>query len=211
VLNPAYHVSFPFVFAHDDRFYMIPESADNNQVELYCATDFPYEWTLQKVLFRGKAVDTVVLFHESTFWFFTTLLAPAGEGICLCLFYSDRLDGEWQPHPYNPVSMDCRHARAAGRVFRHRGKLFRLAQDGTGHYGKSFNLREIVTLTRTDYAEVLVKTVPPPQPYVGAHTYDFCEGLEVTDGLIRAPARSHFIPADFAPRAPIGSKIGVCG
>jgi hypothetical protein len=201
VLNLGHHLSFPFVFEHDGRFYMIPESADNNNIELYYATDFPYQWTLQKVLFRGKAVDTVVFFHEGAFWFFTTLIAPAGQGICLCIFYSDRLDGEWQPHPYNPISMDSRHARAAGRIFRHNGKLFRLAQDCTGLYGKSFSFREIVALTRTDYAEVSVKTVLPPQPYEGAHAYDFCEGLEVIDGLIRAPARQYLIPADFAPEA----------
>ena len=87
VLRRPYHLSYPFVFKHDGRYYLIPESASNRTVELYRATEFPHQWTLEKVLFRGKAVDTTVFNDDGTFWFFTTLQAGAGDGMSLCLFF----------------------------------------------------------------------------------------------------------------------------
>ena len=196
VLMRPYHLSYPFVFKHDGTYYLIPESASNRTVELYRAIDFPYHWSLQKVLFRGRAVDTTVFIAGDTFWFFTALQAPAGDGLCLCLFYSDRVDGEWQWHPASPISMDVRDARCGGRVFRHDGKLVRISQDCSGRYGSSFSFREIVTLTKTEYRETLLETVEPwSKSFSGTHTYDHCGSIEVIDGVAYAPRSAHLVPA----------------
>jgi hypothetical protein len=202
VLNRDYHLSYPFVFEHEGNFYFIPETGDNQTVELYRAIEFPYRWTLEKILFHGKALDTTVLVHDGMFWFFTTVFAPHGEGACFCIFFSDRLDGEWQAHPQNPISMDIRDARAAGRVLRYDGRLFRVTQDGTENYGSSFSFREILNLTQTEYRETLVKTVFPCKPYEGTHSYDACGGFEVVDGVTHAPAKKWLIAADFPPEGP---------
>jgi hypothetical protein len=185
VLNRPYHLSYPYVFRHEANFYLIPESASNGTVELYRATDFPRQWIFEKVLFRGKAVDTTFFTDGDTFWFFTTLKATVGDGICLFLFYSNRIDGEWSSHPANPISTDVRDARCAGRVFRHEGKLIRISQDCSGRYGSSFSFREIVTLSKTDYQEKLLHTVTPWTNSIrGTHTYNSCSSFEVIDGLM---------------------------
>jgi len=202
VLKRPYHVSYPFVFRHDGSYYLIPESASNHTVELYRATDFPYQWTLEKVLFRGKAVDTTVFIDGETFWFFTTLQAPAGDGMALCLFYSDRIDGEWQWHPANPISMDVRDARCGGRVFRQDGKLMRISQDCSGRYGSSFSFREIAAMTKTEYNETLLQTVEPwSKSFCGTHTYDHCSSIEVVDGVTYAPKSAFLAPAQLPPKA----------
>jgi hypothetical protein len=208
VLRQPYHLSYPFVFKHARGYYLIPESATNHTVELYRATDFPYQWCLQKVLFLGKAVDTTVFIDGDTFWFFTTLRAPVGDGMCLCLFYSDQIDGEWQWHPANPISMDVRDARCGGRVFRHDGKLFRISQDCSGRYGSSFSFREIVTLTKTEYRETLLRTVEPwSKSFWGTHTYDHCSNIEAIDGVTYAPKSAHLVSAKLPAEGRIKSEV----
>jgi hypothetical protein len=208
VLRRPYHLSYPLVFKHDGSYYLIPESASHRTVELYRATSFPYQWSLVKVLFRGKAVDTTVYIDGNTFWFFTTLKAPAGDGMCLCLFYSDRIDGEWHWHPANPISMDVRDARSGGRVFQRDGKLIRISQDCSGGYGSSFSFREIVMLSKTEYRENLMQTVEPwSKSFWGTHTYDHCSSLEVIDGWTYAPKSAHLVSAELPPEGPIISEI----
>jgi hypothetical protein len=192
VLARPYNLSYPLVFRHDGGYYLVPESAGNRTVELYRATSFPYQWSLEKVLFREKAVNTTVFIDGETFWFLTTLLAPAGDGMYLCLFYSDRVDGEWQWHPSNPISMDVRDAKCGGRVFRHDGKVIRISLDSSCRNGSSLSFREIVTLTKTEYREILLQTVEPwSKSFQGTHTYDHCSGIEVIDGLSYAPRSIH--------------------
>jgi hypothetical protein len=209
VLRRPYHLSYPFVFKHDGSYYLIPESVSNRTVELYRATDFPYQWSLEKVLFLGKAVDTTAFIDGDTFWFFTTLQAPAGDGMYLCLFYSDRIDGEWQWHPANPISMDVRDARCGGRVFRHDGKLIRISQDCSGRYGSSFSFREIVTVTKTEYRETLLQTVEPwSKSFWGTHTYDHSSNIEVIDGVTYAPKSASLPSVELPAAEPIKSDVG---
>lgn len=196
VLRRPYHLSYPFVFRDRDTFYMIPESVENRTVELYRATNFPYEWTPVKVLFRGKAVDTTTVMDDGIFWFFTTIQAEAGDGMCLCLFHSERVDGEWNWHLASPISMDVRDARCGGRILSQNGKLIRVAQDCSGHYGRSFSFREIVTLTKTDYRESLLGKVEPwSKSFFGTHTYANCCGVEVIDGVTHAAKSRHMVRA----------------
>ena len=208
-LRRPYHLSYPFVFKHDGTYYLIPESESNQTVELYRATDLSSQWSLQKVLFRGRAVDTTLFMDGHTFWFFTTLLAPTGDGACLCLFYSDQVDGEWHSHPANPISMDVRDARCAGRIFRDGEKVIRVSQDCSGKYGSAFSFREIIILTKTEYRETLLRTVAPwSESFCGTHTYDRCGSIEVIDGMTYVPASAHVMSADLPPDVPTGPDRG---
>ena len=42
VLERRYHLSYPFVFECDGEIYMLPETGENNCVELYRAPEFPF-------------------------------------------------------------------------------------------------------------------------------------------------------------------------
>ena len=63
ILRRPYHLSYPFVFKHDDETYMIPETKENRAVELYRATDFPRGWKfVANLLTDVYAVDATI--HE---------------------------------------------------------------------------------------------------------------------------------------------------
>ncbi|MDQ1408801.1 MAG: hypothetical protein QOJ41_536, partial [Acidobacteriaceae bacterium] len=50
ILVRPYHLSYPFVFRHDEAIYMLPETGGNRTVELYRARSFPFDWVLHRVL-----------------------------------------------------------------------------------------------------------------------------------------------------------------
>ncbi|PHS04706.1 MAG: hypothetical protein COA88_13320 [Kordia sp.] len=54
VLKEDYHLSYPFIFKHDDEFYMIPETLDTQAVHLYKASNFPYDWGISNRYCKRK-------------------------------------------------------------------------------------------------------------------------------------------------------------
>ena len=116
VLTSSGHLSYPYVFAHDDEVFMIPESGAESVVRLFRAKRFPTEWEPVCVLYGGAAVDTSVVRRDGRWWFFTTLIEPRGQAAMLTLFTADSLTDPWVPHPANPISMDARNARGAGSI-----------------------------------------------------------------------------------------------
>jgi hypothetical protein len=192
-LDLPYHVSFPNVFRHDGEVFMIPETVGNGTVELHRATCFPYEWTLEKVLFRGHVVDTSPRFDGRLWWFFAGMSEPVGHVATSMLFSAESLTGAWTAHPANPISSDVRSARNGGAIFSSGGKLFRTSQDCSGIYGRGVSLREITILNPEEYGErQVLKMIPPPSWGVsGAHTYNFSGRFEVIDAKKREPSAAY--------------------
>jgi hypothetical protein len=192
-LSRPYHLSFPNVFRHDGEMFMIPESVENGTVELYRATGFPYEWRLEKVLFRGNVVDTSPWFDGQRWWFFAGMAEPVGHTVVGMLFWSESLTGTWRMHPASPIAQDVRVARNAGPIFTSNGKLFRPSQNCAGMYGRSMSLQEIVQLTPEQYVERRALTVEPTpgSGFSGLHTYSFAGVFEAIDARRWEPATRH--------------------
>ena len=187
VLAPGYHLSYPFVFEHEGQVYMIPESGLNKSVELYRADPFPERWHLEKVLFSAaNAVDTTLWIENGIYWFFVTLSDLVGAGPQLFLFFADSLTGEWGYHPDNPICMDIRFARGAGKIFRQDGRTIRPSQDHSRGYGCACHFREIVELTKSSCREISLGSIPTDweNGLIGTHTYNRCGDVEVVDGKI---------------------------
>jgi hypothetical protein len=164
---------------------MIPETGQNQTVELYRAAPFPQVWRREKLLLQGvRAVDTTLWRQDGLYWFFVTMLTEHESSYQLLLFYSDSLTGEWKHHPANPLSLDVREARSAGAVFQHGGKLIRPAQDCSITYGRAIRFFEICKLNPEEYVERPLGGVEPTWApgLVGTHTYNRIEGFEVVDG-----------------------------
>eukprot|EP00124_Ichthyophonus_hoferi_P003791 Ihof_evm6s354 gene=Ihof_evmTU6s354 len=65
VIKESFHLSYPFIFEHQNETWMIPETGDNRDVRLYKSHDFPYDWQLEKVLLSGKAFrDCSPILHD---------------------------------------------------------------------------------------------------------------------------------------------------
>lgn len=185
ILEKDYHLSYPFMFGYAGHMYMLPETSENETIEVYRATCFPYEWTLHTVMMEGvNAVDTTLVEIDSIWWMFTTIgvkNAPPEED--LHIFYSDSPFGPWKPHKKNPVISDCRRGRQAGRIFQHHESFYRPAQESTLHRGYGLSINRITRITSNDYCEEQVSRILPRQGgrIRGMHTLNHESGMTVLD------------------------------
>jgi hypothetical protein len=188
VLACPYHLSFPIIFEHQSEVWMIPESHQNETVDLYRARKFPYEWVHEKTLFEGRIVDTNVWHDGERWWFFPTFIEKRGLGVALLLFSADSLTGEWKYHPANPISQDAQVARGAGPIFRTGERLIRPSQNGTPVYGRSLVFNEIERLNPLEYKERMFRRIDPWRPgQDGVHTYSRVGPWETVDGARLLP------------------------
>jgi hypothetical protein len=187
ILRAAHHLSYPYVFRDGAYTFMVPESSEAQRVELWAADDFPTGWTRVAALLEGvDAVDASVLSHGGLYWMWVNQTFDGGRlNDETFLYFSDRLDTGWIPHPLNPVVSDARRARPAGRPFLHGGVVIRPAQDCSGRYGSRVVFNAVEVLTPEDYREKPVGCLGASwagRRAVKAHTYTFDGSLEATDG-----------------------------
>lgn len=165
VLKKDYHLSYPFVFKHQEDLYMVPETASNNQIDLYRCTGEPDEFEFVKTLIPNiRALDSTLLFRDNTWWLFANVVShPAMSSYEeLFLFYTDDLlKGEWIEHPMSPIVSDVSKARPAGQIFERDGALHRPAQICTPVYGYGIAINKIEILTKEQYQESLVEEILP--------------------------------------------------
>jgi len=189
-----YHLSYPHVFHWDDRLWMIPETASNRTVELYECLGFPDQWELRRQVLRDHyIVDSTLVRHGTTWYLFTNEVENPGASswteTFLYLNQGDLLDGDWTPHPDNPIRSDATCARPAGPLFHKDGKLFRPAQDCSRRYGGAMVIHEITEMSPERYAEHTVARIQADwEPGLqGTHTFSHRPGLTVIDVLREVP------------------------
>ena len=188
---PDRHYSYPFVFRAGSEIFMVPESYDSNTVDLFRCEQYPYKWTRERTLFRGKFVDTTIWQQNNLWWLMTSWVEPHPRTGSLMLFFADSPRGPWQFHPANPVSSDARFNRGAGRIFQVGERFIRPSQSSSPIYGYSFALHEITTLSTTEYSERLLKTVTPEswKGFCAVHTYNRVGNCELIDGARWTPPK----------------------
>jgi hypothetical protein len=153
ILIEPFHLSYPYVFEHAGKQYMIPEARQGGGVRLYQATHFPTEWCAVAVLLEGELVDSSVFQSGGRWWMFSGDAAN-GRNDTLRLFSAESLTGRWEEHPSSPVvSGDARNARPAGRILCESGKIIRFAQNCDGRYGNDVRAFEVTELTVSGYAD----------------------------------------------------------
>jgi len=190
VLERDYHLSYPFLVEEGGELYMIPETADNDTVEIYRCTDFPAQWKLERVLLKGvRCADATLHREQGRWWMFVNAAAPGAEmNDELFLYSAETLMGEWRPHRRNPVKSDVRSSRPAGRLFRRGGGLYRPGQICTPLYGAGIALHRVTRLTPDEYAEEEEgRIVPSDKRTLGIHTLNRAGDLTVTDAFERRP------------------------
>jgi len=194
VLSRPYHLSYPFVFRWQDQLYMLPETAQNQTIELYRATAFPGEWKLELRLLEGwRATDATLHEDENGHWWMFVTIDERRDGTSdeLFLFQAASPLGPWRPHPSNPIQSDICYARSAGRLLRRNGRLLRPAQDGSRRYGGALWLMEVLELTPQRYREQPLCRLGPEwlRDNLCLHHLDATARFEVIDGMRWRPAR----------------------
>ncbi len=149
VLDEPFHLSYPYVFKHENRFYMIPESHEAYSIRLYRAEQFPYSWKFTKELVRGDFSDPSIVNYQNNWWIFTS-----DRNDMLHVFYSSDLDGPYKPHSKNPVIFaNLEIARPGGRVIVYNNNLIRYAQGCKKMYGYDVKAFIIENLSPRDFIE----------------------------------------------------------
>jgi len=196
VLDRPYHLSYPFVFEWQSKYYMVPESSKNKTVDIYECMQFPEKWELRKTILKNiHAVDPTILNYHGKWWLFANVKENAGASDRdeLFLYYSNNpLDGHWHSHPQNPIISDVRKSRPAGRLFERGGFLYRPAQDCSRTYGHRIVINRVLRLDEQEYEETEVDAIEPnwDRNLKAVHTLSYVNGLTVVDGMM---LRSKFL------------------
>ncbi len=175
-LSAEHHLSFPFVFTHEGEYYMIPETATLQSINLYKAKRFPDSWEHHATLLDGiNAADTVIFRNENRWWMFTNCQShrSVDERDELHIYFADELHGPWQAHALNPVLTGVDRSRMAGAVIDEDGCLYRPSQYGAYRYGFGINLSRIEVLTPSAYRESAVWRILPQAGtgWCGCHSF----------------------------------------
>ncbi|KAJ9175460.1 hypothetical protein P3X46_014011 [Hevea brasiliensis] len=159
-LDEDWHLSYPYVFNHLDKIYMIPEGSAKGELRLYRAVNFPLQWTLEKVIIKKPLVDSFIIKHGGEYWLFGSDHSGFGtkKNGQLEIWHSSSPLGPWKPHKKNPIyNIDkSLGARNGGRPFLYEGNLYRIGQDCGETYGRRVRVFKVEVLTKDDYKEVEV-------------------------------------------------------
>ncbi len=154
------HLSYPYVFVYGENIYCLPESYRYGYIGLYKRNYSEGIFVEDHVLLDHiDAVDPTLINHNDKWWLFFTLKKYSNTH--LYIYFADELEGEYKPHPANPVKMDIRSSRPAGLPFVHEGSLYRPGQDSSESYGKRVAINKILKLNETEFEEEVVKHLGP--------------------------------------------------
>jgi hypothetical protein len=157
VIVEPFHMSYPYVFEYQSKYYMCPETCESKQIRLYECEEFPHKWKLSRILMADvSAADTMIFEKDGLWWMFTNIDMANVYDQCseLFIFYADTpLTDAWMPHPKNPIFVDSLKARNGGILFDD-GAIYRVSQrQGFDRYGKASSINRIRNLSKTDYRE----------------------------------------------------------
>ncbi len=189
VLKKEYHLSYPNVFKHENKYYMIPETNENKTIDLYEAEQFPTKWKKVRTMIDNiTAVDATLYQRDGKWWMFVSEVEKEGFSLndTLSIYYCDDFRTDiWKSHPNNPVVTDVTCARPAGNIIESEGKILRPAQNCSGVYGRGLVFNEILELTETTYKERVVQQIRSDfaDDLVAVHTFNHSKRFSVIDAI----------------------------
>jgi hypothetical protein len=194
ILVEPWHLSYPFLWEEDGKLFMIPESSAHASVDLYECTNFPLEWRKRCTLIEGAVhADATVVRYCGRLWMFSSGALAAGNLYDeLHLHWAESIEGPWRPHPLNPVKIDARSARPAGRMWVDAdGCIVRPVQDCSTIYGGAMRLQRVTALDDEDFEEVDLGEISVPTELAVSrfHTLNADGGMVVVDAMRRVPRR----------------------
>ena len=191
-LNTNYHLSYPSIFKIKNNFFMIPESSKKKHVEIWISKKFPHNWKLYKKIFRNESWADINIFFSKNGdkWLFGNKSSDKYLDHNSELYIYKILDNNFnnlKPHKLNPVIIDSRIARNAGKIFYNRkGEMIRPSQINIKEkYGYGININVIKKLNLEEYEEKTIKTFIPEKNFnvKGMHHISTSEDKIYIDAL----------------------------
>jgi hypothetical protein len=135
VLTQKFHLSYPQVFKYKKDFYMVPESKQANNVLLYKAYHFPFDWRVCDTLVANvQLADPSIYISDSL-----NVMVASDKNLNMYLYQADSLFGKWKLHK-KPIALMGTEARAGGRFFADKKGLILPVQNCTNGYGFGLSL-----------------------------------------------------------------------
>ena len=184
VLETPWHLSYPFLFAHEGTVYCLPEASESGRLSLYRFDEETLKLEPVCALLEDiQAVDPTLVYHDGCWNLFLT--QKDFPSVKLYRYSASDMKGPYTPFYNNPVKVDCADARMAGSFFEVDGDLIRPAQECTRYYGTAVCLNRVQQLSERQYREIQIDKI---QPFTdsrfkqGLHTLNGNETITVFDG-----------------------------
>jgi len=193
VLDLDYHLSYPYVFEENGDIFLMPETNDNNRLELYKCINFPDKWELYSTAFDGEKVIDAFFYDDDNKqkWLFVNkkvdLNTPSDSELFIYKVGSLKLENI-EPHLKNPVIINSKKARNGGSIFKYKNEIYRPSQANIdGIYGRALNINKIEKLTIDEYVEKDVVTIYPNfhKGLISMHHLHQTDGLFVIDAAYK--------------------------
>lgn len=204
VWQPPYHCSYPYIFEDDASRWCVPETSEHHDTRRFRIDDqgqVDFSGDGLPILPEG-VIDPTIIVRDGRYWLFAS--DAENSNTTLNIFHADGLSGPWLPHAQNPVKIDVRSARPAGRPFVVGDRLIRPGQDCSVRYGGAIRLNQIVTLTPDAFEETEWKVISPrgSRFAYGMHTISWSGDWTVIDG-----AKASFRMPEFTRQ--LRAKLGL--
>lgn len=181
------HLSYPYIFSHQEAFYLLLEEHKIKELNLYrldCEYDNNFQLTKIKNIFANLAIiDASLLFHNDRFWLFYHLQHNSEEA--LYLTSSNDLFGDFKHNDNNLIKNDKKSARSAGNFIKIDNQIYRPSQNCIDGYGSSIVINKITNLDISNYREEFFGEIIPSKKSIfnkGNHHLSFSERFVIIDG-----------------------------
>ena len=175
IIKKNYHLSYPFIFKDKKNIYLIPETFQNKNLQIYKCVNFPFKWKLYATAFKNQSlVDTTILKLKKNIWLFTNQMKEELNEFNQTLYLYKTNNFKLKkliPHKKNPIITNFSGGRNAGAIFRIGNKLIRPSQINKKNiYGYGLKLSIIKKISLNSYKEKQLKIILPKTKYIsGIH------------------------------------------
>ncbi len=140
VLEEGFHLSYPQVFKYKGEFYMLPETRGSNQVLLFKAKNFPYDWKISDTLIKNRDLkDPSLLLSEEL-----NLIVAVDDDLKQYMFTADSLNGNWT-EAKNYKQRWGNETRPGGRFFKMDNNWYLPLQNRSLGYGTGISIYKLET------------------------------------------------------------------
>lgn len=190
IIEENFHLSFPFVFFHENNFYMVPETAEANSIRLYKCNVFPHKWEYCYDLISNiNCADTIIFKRDNYYYLLTSTSYYNDFSSKLEIYYADNpISNSWKPFKLNPVFFDIKNGRNGGLVYKN-NEIFRVTQTyginslGDNQYGRRFSVNKIMQLNIEKFEEKNILNIKPnfKKNLLGTHHMSSVDNFTVFD------------------------------
>ena len=195
-MDRHWHLSYPNVWVENGKLLMCPESYQLGEVAIYELDGFPDKWKKVGTLISDVTYcDNTFLDYDDKKYMFSYERGETGSsngnGI-ICRIENGKIVEK------RIFSENRENNRCAGKIIVENGHPIRVAQNCEKEYGNSLIFYEIDSLY-PHYCEHEIKRVFPDDihvrsnnHFIGVHTYNVCNDIEVIDLKYRTFSLSEY-------------------